>query len=71
MEAQSEELRWVNTPLDGDELAALQRIQAFFGFKHRTETVRYLIRQEDRRITGQRELPIHPVLVDPATTYTT
>lgn len=51
---------WVNTRLEATAVADLARIQVHHGIKSRSDTIRYLIRQEARRI-GQ---PMGPTMAE-------
>lgn len=44
------EAKFVNTLLDGQYLADFERVKAYHGLKTRSETIRFLIKAEVRRI---------------------
>ena len=45
-------LTWVNAQFDADRLADLEAIQDYHGIASRTETIRFLVRTEARRIAA-------------------
>ena len=46
--------KFVNTLLDSQQLNDFERVKAYHGISSNSETVRFLIRQEARRIERQR-----------------
>jgi ribosomal protein S3AE len=45
--------KWLNTLLTGDEVEEFLAVQAYHGIRTNADVVRFLIRQEARRINAQ------------------
>lgn len=53
--ARQQETKFLNTLLDGDHLAEFERVKDYHGIKTNSDVVRFLIRQEARRVA--RDVP--------------
>lgn len=59
--SETEDTEWLNTKLTADEAAEFEAIQKHYGIRRRSDTVRFLIHQEARRILYPSALPLMDV----------